>query len=129
MFFFLSVAQQLEQVILKLVQTSFGKQMFDKVCDCLLAYREACIARSNPNLYNDYLRELKFTLNSLKKPDLILDIAAKNVGLITKTEHPQSKDTDQDAEEFLAKTQEQSGDQAANAEAEAEVKDDLLDEL
>ena len=34
-----TTAQQLEQVIMKLLQASFGDQMFPKICECLKAYR------------------------------------------------------------------------------------------
>ncbi len=54
-----SVAQQLEQVILRLLQASFGRQLYDKICDCLEAYREVCIECDQPGLYNDFMQVLK----------------------------------------------------------------------
>ncbi len=50
------MAQQLEQVILKLLRATFGKQLFDKICGCLEAYREACLECDQPDLYNDFMQ-------------------------------------------------------------------------
>ena len=60
---FASVAQQLESVILKLLRASFGSSTYEKICDCLEVYRSCClVTKKQPNLYNDFLQELKMIL-------------------------------------------------------------------
>lgn len=99
--FFIAVAQQLEMVVEKLVQSSFGKQLFAKVCSCLKAYRQACLEKNNAALYNDFLYALKHSLSQLKKTDLLLDIGAADIGLITMVENMESKATQKEAEQFF----------------------------
>ena len=63
--------------------------------------RNRCISNNNPNLYNDYLRELNHTLNSVKKPKLWLDIIEGDLGLIGQSVHKDSSVTDEEARDFM----------------------------
>lgn len=53
------VGQQLERVIVKLVEKSFGGGLFEKIVACLREYRDVCMQKRNSSLYNDFLYELK----------------------------------------------------------------------
>jgi hypothetical protein len=59
------------------------------------------ISRSNPILYNDFIRELKHTLETTKKTQIWVDVAEQNLGLVSKLEHEESTVTKAEAEEFL----------------------------
>ena len=81
---FHTVSQQLETVILNLLNSPFGAAMSSKIVSCLSAYREECVARSVPHLYNEFLKKLKSEMGDESK--LLLDIAESNVGLIADSE-------------------------------------------
>ena len=58
--------------------------MSSKILACLTAYREECVAKTLPHLYNEFLKKLKSNLGDAGK--LLLDIAESNVGLIADSE-------------------------------------------
>nr|AIL94178.1 Ku80 [Tigriopus japonicus] len=97
-----SLAQQLESVIEKLVHASLFKQLYGKICDCLKVYRASCLLKDNPHLYNDYLNELKHLVESKQKTDLLKDVQEKSLGLIGRDEHHGSKYSAEEALAFLA---------------------------
>ena len=97
----ISVAQELEQVITNLIRGTFGGQVYDKVCACLAAYRKACLLRNNPNLYNDFAREFKHLLSKSKKEQLWLDVVEKNLGLVSRDEHRDSRVEEEEAKKFF----------------------------
>ena len=123
-------AQQLEGVILRLLRSTFGKQMYEKICGCLEAYRKACLEKKNPALYNDFMRELKHALENVQKLDLMLDVAGKGLGLISKDEHWASRVTDEEAKRFLMDVE---GDEkkasASQEKIEEEEDEDLVRNL
>ncbi len=71
-FYRFTVAQQLEQVVLRMLNTSFGRQLFDKICSCLEAYREVCIECDNPELYNDFMQVGKSVKHFYARVTLVL---------------------------------------------------------
>jgi hypothetical protein len=100
-FIVFSVAQQLEQVIENLLHVSYGNQMYEKICACLSAYRTACLGKGNPNLYNDFLREFKHALAGVKKQSMLMEVAEKDLGLISKDGHYASTVDGDEAGKFL----------------------------
>ncbi len=115
------VAQQLERVIMKLLRAPFAQMTTDKILSCLRAYRAACIERMNPHLYNDFIREFKYTLPSLKKEAMLVDVAEAKLGLVSKEEHRESKVDDDEAKAFLLPEED-------TAAGEAQKDDDKTDD-
>ena len=76
--------------------------MHAKIAACLAAYRSACLERGNPALYNDFLREFKFVLGEAKKQSLMLEVAERDLGLITRDEHRDSRVGPDEAKQYLA---------------------------
>ena len=77
--------------------------MHAKIAACLAAYRSACLERGNPALYNDFLREFKFVLGGeAKKQSLMLEVAERDLGLITRDEHRDSRVGPDEAKQYLA---------------------------
>ena len=97
-----ATAQQLEQVVEDLIRVSYGTQMYSKISACLGAYRSACLAKGNPDLYNDFLREFRHILNGAKKQSLMLEVAEKDLGLISRDEHYASHVGPDEAKQYLA---------------------------
>ena len=97
-----ATAQQLEQVVEDLIRVSYGTQMYSKIAACLGAYRSACLTKGNPDLYNDFLREFKHILNGAKKQSLMLEVAEKDLGLISRDEHYASHVGPDEAKQYLA---------------------------
>ena len=97
-----ATAQQLEQVVEDLIRVSYGTQMYSKITGCLGAYRSACLAKGNPDLYNDFLREFRHILNGAKKQSLMLEVAEKDLGLISRDEHYASRVGPDEAKQYLA---------------------------
>ena len=90
-----------EQVVEDLIRVSYGTQMYSKITACLCAYRSACLAKGNPDLYNDFLREFRHILNGAKKQSLMLEVAEKDLGLISRDEHRASHVGPEEAKQFL----------------------------
>ena len=83
------------------MNVSYGSQMYEKICACLAAYRKACLQKGNPNLYNDFLREFRHLLADAKKQSILLEVAEKEIGMISKDEHYASTVTEEQAKKYL----------------------------
>ena len=95
---FATVSHQLESVIINLLNSTFAASINNKVLACLTVYREECISRRSPQLYNEFMKKVKSSLGDNTK--LLLDVAEDNLGLILDSEAPGGVEQ-KDAGEFL----------------------------
>ena len=95
---FATVSHQLESVIINLLNSKFAASINNKVLACLTVYREECISRRSPQLYNEFMKKVKSSLGDNTK--LLLDVAEDNLGLILDSEAPGGME-EKEAEEFL----------------------------
>ncbi len=64
-------------------------------------------------------------MENLRKPELMLEVATRNLGLVTTAQHRRSKTTDAQAQEFLLLQDKES--QEKKADKEEEEADDAED--
>ncbi|KAF9160674.1 ATP-dependent DNA helicase II subunit 2 [Mortierella sp. AD011] len=144
---------QMKAMILKLITTSFGDQLYEKAIDCLKSLRRFLSSadqsefvmieesqaekqetmKSRVETWNTFIKEVKQTsLNTSISPlrtdfwDLVVKHKSE-IGLLTTKEVPAGAGgvSDEDAEQFLLETPEDST-SAAVEEPEAPEEDDLL---
>ena len=92
------IAHQLELVIMKLLSSNYGGNIFRKIEECLRALREECCSRGKPKIYNDFIKKVKASLDPSSK--MWLDIIEANLGLIANSEVAGGVN-DQEAADFM----------------------------
>lgn len=81
------VAQQLENVMMRMLASAFGSDVNTKVVRCLTAYREEVVTRQRPELYNNFIKRVKeAVMGSKGDSKLWLEVAEANLGLIADSE-------------------------------------------
>uniref|UniRef100_A0A131Z019 ATP-dependent DNA helicase II subunit 2 n=1 Tax=Rhipicephalus appendiculatus TaxID=34631 RepID=A0A131Z019_RHIAP len=116
------VCEQLEEVILKLFKDALGRAAHGKAVQCLRAYRESALEKSNPNMFNTFLKKLK-ELYSGDQDDVWNLLAKEAVPPIAKKECDRSTWPDGEVENFYAAEKQN----ADKEEQPAKDEDDLLD--
>ncbi|KAI8047138.1 SPOC like C-terminal domain-containing protein [Gilbertella persicaria] len=85
-----SATKQMTQVIMKLLEISFGNQNYSKAIRCLQALRETCTKEDAAMVYNNHARELKVWCNlsnaSSPRREFWYMLKAEHLGLITNEE-------------------------------------------
>ncbi|KAJ3092862.1 X-ray repair cross-complementing protein 5, partial [Phlyctochytrium bullatum] len=117
---------QMCNVIVTIVEKSFGTQLFTKATQCLTALREGCIVQSEVSTYNEWLPNFKKEILE-KQPkfwDTLLEAENRKLGLITSEESAESSVTEDEAREFFAEDSAQPEEEAPPA-ADAD-EDDMI---
>ena len=96
---FSSLIVQLEEVIFKIFTESFEDSFIQKGIQALKTYRETSLDRRIFSHYNQFIRDIKETLQTMKKPHIWTKISTENLTLIY--EDVNSKITENEAKEFL----------------------------
>eukprot|EP00096_Caligus_rogercresseyi_P006682 TRINITY_DN2339_c0_g1_i3.p1 TRINITY_DN2339_c0_g1~~TRINITY_DN2339_c0_g1_i3.p1 ORF type:complete len:692 (+),score=194.79 TRINITY_DN2339_c0_g1_i3:80-2155(+) len=97
-------SQNLESTITDLLRGNNEGNDVGILVSCLKAYREACLIKSRPLKYNDFLREFKLAMQRSGvewSDELWLEVAEKSLGLISKFEHGKSGVLTREADDFL----------------------------
>ncbi|XP_062609734.1 X-ray repair cross-complementing protein 5-like [Saccostrea cucullata] len=124
---FEEASKQMQQRVEQLVTDSFGPQFYGKASDCLKALREQSIKKSEPTLYNNFMKKFKDFLIEKGRRDFWELIVDEKLGLITKTESEDSRVTLEEAKAFT--TEEEKKKEASQAPAEGDDAEDLLDQI
>jgi len=81
------VAQQLENVTMRMLASAFGSDVNTKVVRCLTVYREEVVIHQRPQLYNSFIKRVKeAVMGSKGDSKLWLEVAEANLGLIADSE-------------------------------------------
>lgn len=81
------VAQQLENVMMRMLASAFGSDVNTKIVRCLTAYREEAVSHQRPELYNNFIKRVKeAVMGSKGDSKLWLEVAEANLGLIADSE-------------------------------------------
>nr|XP_011424766.2 X-ray repair cross-complementing protein 5 [Crassostrea gigas] len=119
---------QMQNRVEQLVTDSFGPQFYGKALDCLKALRQQSIKKSEPTLYNNFMKKFKDFLIEKGRRDFWEMIVDDKQALITKTESEDSSVSLGEAKDFIAEKVEavkaESQPPAAGDDAE-----DLLDQI
>lgn len=119
---------QMQKRVKQLVTDSFGPQFYGKALDCLKALRQQSIKKSEPTLYNNFMKKFKDFLIEKGRRDFWEMIVDDKQALITKTESEDSSVSLGEAKDFIAEKVEavkaESQPPAAGDDAE-----DLLDQI
>ncbi|XP_062604717.1 X-ray repair cross-complementing protein 5-like [Saccostrea cucullata] len=124
---FEEASKQMQQRVEQLVTDSFGPQFYGKASDCLKALREQSVKKSEPTLYNNFMKKFKDFLIEKGRRDFWELIVDEKLGLITKTESEDSRVTLEEAKAFT--TEEEEKKEASQAPAEGDDAEDLLDQI
>ncbi|KAK3087491.1 hypothetical protein FSP39_006603, partial [Pinctada imbricata] len=120
---FSEACKQMEKRVEQLVLDSFGAQFYAKAMDCLKALREQAIKKSEPKIYNTFIKTFKDTLISKGRRSFWEQIVDEKQSLISKLESEDSDVGKEEAEGFN-KEEEASQEEEEKAE-EADDADDL----
>jgi len=96
---FASIVVQLEDVIFRLFTESFEDSFIQKGIKALKTYRETSLQQKVSSHYNQFIRDIKETLQTMKKSQIWTQISNEHLGLIY--EDSNSKVTENEAKEFL----------------------------
>jgi len=119
---FASIVVQLEDVIFRLFTKSFEDSFIQKGVKALKTYRDTSLEQKVSSHYNQFIRDIKETLQTMKKSQIWTQISNEHLGLIY--EDVNSKVTENEAKEFLTLSK-NSGDDANEQVDENELLDDL----
>jgi len=116
-----SLGIQMEEVIQKLLASAFGTDLNSKIVSCIKTYRDACVKHKQPDMYNEFIRELKDKVGDR----LWSDIVDSEAGLIRSREVFGGVE-DQQAERFLEGA---GGVERTQEVKEGEEEEDMMDLL
>lgn len=88
-----------------LVEDSFDREYYSKAVELLVALRKGCILEQEPKEFNDFLRHLCQLPKKKDERSFIQLLASNNVTLIPKSEAADSDVPDDEARNFLVKTE------------------------
>ncbi|CAF0990776.1 unnamed protein product [Didymodactylos carnosus] len=124
---FEEACRQLRDQITDLIQNSFGDAFYLKALACLIGLRETCIQKLEPNVYNDFIRNLKKWLQTIARKDFWDKIVQEKLTIISSNECIESNVFPAEAESFLAEdTPEDTANKPGTID-QAENEEDLLD--
>ncbi|XP_061178116.1 X-ray repair cross-complementing protein 5-like [Saccostrea echinata] len=124
---FEEASKQMQKRVEQLVTDSFGPQFYGKASDCLKALREQSIKKSEPTLYNNFMKKFKDFLIEKGRRDFWEMIVDEKQGLITKAESEDSGVTLEEAKAFT--TEEEEKKMESQPPAEGDDAEDLLDQI
>ncbi|KAI5345312.1 hypothetical protein L3X38_013189 [Prunus dulcis] len=88
-----------------LVEDSYEGDNYPKALECLIALRKGCILEQEPKQFNDFLRTLCIFCQEKALGSFCEFLASKELTLISKTEAIDSEVTDDEARNFLVKSE------------------------
>ncbi|KAJ4976962.1 hypothetical protein NE237_002068 [Protea cynaroides] len=91
--------------IFKLVENSYEHDSCEKVLECLTSLRKGCILEQEPTQFNNFIRDLYMFCQKNNISGICELLASKQVKLITKAEAIDSDVTEDEARNFLIKTE------------------------
>jgi hypothetical protein len=99
---FAIASKQLQKVILSLIkETFFAQVMHSKALESLKQYRYEAINRSDPDHFNQFLKQIRDDLVGTRYAPFWDLIVEEEMSLITTTECSSSNVSDEDARKFL----------------------------
>ncbi|BFZ21576.1 hypothetical protein BsWGS_24615 [Bradybaena similaris] len=119
--------QQMQKRIEQLVMDSFGQQFYSKALDCLKVLRQESVQKSEPHIYNRFIRKFKDILIPKGKRDFWDQIIKEKQSLITKLECEDSEVSIEQSQKFASGQVKMEEDSLKRHEEE--TTDDLLDQL
>ncbi|XP_021378174.1 X-ray repair cross-complementing protein 5-like [Mizuhopecten yessoensis] len=122
---FEEASQQMQKRVEQIVLDSFGAQFYPKAMDCLQALRKHSIKKSEPGLYNTFMKKFKDVLIAKGRRDFWEQVVAENQGLISKMESEESTVSNEEAKQFVSEEEEK--DEEEDKQDEGDDADDLLD--
>ncbi|KAK9143693.1 hypothetical protein Syun_013093 [Stephania yunnanensis] len=97
--------KDMKSFIYDLVENSYEGDAYSKALDCLIALRKGCIVEQEPKQFNDFLRQLCKFCREKDLASFCKFLVSKQIMLITKAEAIDSDATEEDAINFLVKTE------------------------
>ena len=93
---------QLKALIIELIKSSNGTTSFSKALELVLVLREGCVQEDEPDLFNDFVRDIKENLCDEDNVRDFLNVLRKEeIALISKAESHQSKVSPDKAKEYI----------------------------
>jgi len=120
---------ELRDQISQFILNSYGDSLYTKALSCLLALREACITKLEPNIYNQFLKKLKEWLPLVIKTTFWDKIKEEKLTLISSNECIESNVFQVEAEKFLEDDAQSDAllNKATTADGGAQDEEDLFD--
>ncbi|XP_048780641.2 X-ray repair cross-complementing protein 5-like isoform X2 [Ostrea edulis] len=125
---FEEASKQMQKRVEQLVTDSFGPQFYGKALDCLKTLREQSVKKSEPMLYNTYMKKLKEFLIEKGRRDFWEMLVDEKQGLISKMESEDSTVTQEEAKAFVTEEEEEEKEESKQS-AEGDDAEDLLDQI
>ncbi|KAK9103571.1 hypothetical protein Sjap_020825 [Stephania japonica] len=97
--------KEMKSFIYDLVENSYEGDAYCKALDCLIALRKGCIVEQEPKQFNDFLRQLCKFCQENDLASFCKFLVSKQIMLIPKTEAIDSDVMEEDAINFLVKTE------------------------
>jgi Ku C terminal domain like len=124
----------MRKVILQIIETSLGAQLYPKAFECLVAMRAGCVREAEVEVYNEFAEHIRSSFAGKRRDDFWVQMVqfrgndGTNLGLITQDECDDSEVTATQAADFFASNMPAAAPAAAPRKpAEADEADDLLD--
>ncbi|KAF8476846.1 putative Ku family DNA helicase [Kalaharituber pfeilii] len=96
---------QMAALIKETITNSFADILYDKAADMMRVMRNELIDLDEPEIYNDFIRDLKKAMLAGElggnRVDMWKEVSKNNVGLVTNVESERSEVTEEAAKEFL----------------------------
>ncbi|EPZ30967.1 Ku70/Ku80 beta-barrel domain-containing protein [Rozella allomycis CSF55] len=94
--------KEMSEMIIKIVNESFGDQMYAKACECVVALRKGSVQEQEWEEFNNYLGKLKSSFKGSKRRDGFWQvIKAKEISLISSIECGSSSISPEEKSKFL----------------------------
>ncbi|RHZ85510.1 hypothetical protein Glove_65g19 [Diversispora epigaea] len=95
--------EQMSQVVLHFVKTSFGEDLYKKAIECMVVLRQTCAQEDESTKFNDFLKDLKGLCFDSQPPKINFweRVIKERITLISSEETHGSATSTQEAEEFL----------------------------
>ncbi|XP_060075599.1 X-ray repair cross-complementing protein 5-like isoform X2 [Ylistrum balloti] len=122
---FEEASRQMQKRIEQIVVDSFGAQFYPKAMDCLKALRSNSVKKSEPELFNAFMKKFKEMLITKGRRDFWELVMTENQGLISKMESEDSTVSKEEAKLFISEEVEKEEEDVK--QEEGDDADDLLD--
>ncbi|CAG8459083.1 11094_t:CDS:10 [Diversispora eburnea] len=97
-----TAVEQMSQVILHFVKTSFGEGLYKKAIECMVVLRQTCAQEDESTRFNDFLKGLKSLCFDSQPPKInFWEMVVKERITLISSEEANSATSSQEAEEFL----------------------------
>ena len=91
----------MKEIIVKFVNESLMGSFYTKALDCLVVLQESCVREQEPEIFNEFLKDLKKTYSNGQHFQFWNSIVEKGITLISQLVHKKSTVTVEQAKEFM----------------------------